>query len=351
MIKIVEKSDRYLMPSMQIRGEGRGNGVKTVIENLGEIAKALHRNPDHLTRFFGFELGSMSRYDAQRGFATINGTHTIRDLGAALNSFILRYLVCPNCGLPELVIKYPEPGKCIVNCSSCGHSAPLDMTHQIGAIIARASPLQKGTDKIKRRKEQMRNPTTRIVQALKKAEETIDADSDPFNQINVQKRVDAVKDCISQLQSDGHIHVGEEVPAVIAAIADDDILTNWGYVSPILLAVVGKDQMRQMYVLYSIELLVLKYETLAQRLSDIFYNLYMSEVVSTPVFFDWASDNAEPFVQPQQHEKNIAISSNFIKWLESDEEEEEEEGDGEYEYEEGEEEGEGGEEEGDADEE
>ena len=36
---------RYKMPRLQAKVEGKGNGIKTVIANMPDIAKALNRPP------------------------------------------------------------------------------------------------------------------------------------------------------------------------------------------------------------------------------------------------------------------------------------------------------------------
>ena len=43
---------RYKMPRMIAKTEGRGNGIKTVIVNMSDIATALNRPPELVTKFF-----------------------------------------------------------------------------------------------------------------------------------------------------------------------------------------------------------------------------------------------------------------------------------------------------------
>eukprot|EP00769_Ergobibamus_cyprinoides_P001599 gnl/Ergobibamus_cyprinoides/2656.p2 GENE.gnl/Ergobibamus_cyprinoides/2656~~gnl/Ergobibamus_cyprinoides/2656.p2 ORF type:complete len:100 (+),score=26.11 gnl/Ergobibamus_cyprinoides/2656:72-371(+) len=98
------------MPVMQPRIEGRGNGIKTAIDNMSGLASALGRDPRHLTKFFGFELGSQSRFDPKTGFATINGAHDLRALNGHLKTFITEFVLCPQCGLPETHFKPSNEG-------------------------------------------------------------------------------------------------------------------------------------------------------------------------------------------------------------------------------------------------
>lgn len=37
---------RYKMPVLKAKVEGKGNGIKTVIENMADIAKAMDRPPE-----------------------------------------------------------------------------------------------------------------------------------------------------------------------------------------------------------------------------------------------------------------------------------------------------------------
>jgi translation initiation factor 5 len=54
---------RYKMPRLVAKIEGRGNGIKTVIVNMHEIADALNRPGSLPTKFFGCELGAQSRWE------------------------------------------------------------------------------------------------------------------------------------------------------------------------------------------------------------------------------------------------------------------------------------------------
>ncbi|BAM40891.1 eukaryotic translation initiation factor 5 [Theileria orientalis strain Shintoku] len=125
---------RYKMPRIQSRIEGRGNGTKTNISNMGDIARALKRPPTYATKFFGCELGAMSKFEEAEEKALINGAHTDSSLAAVLDKFIELYVLCQNCQLPEIEVLVKR-GELHSSCNACGHKGVLDMTHKAASYM------------------------------------------------------------------------------------------------------------------------------------------------------------------------------------------------------------------------
>ena len=78
---------RYKMPKMITKIEGRGNGIKTNIVNMVDIAKALARPASYTTKYFGCELGAQSKFDEKTGVSLVNGSHDTAKLAALLEIF------------------------------------------------------------------------------------------------------------------------------------------------------------------------------------------------------------------------------------------------------------------------
>jgi translation initiation factor 5 len=54
---------RYQMPVMKLKIEGRGKNIRTNIENMVDISKALNVNTEYPLKFIGIELGSRIIYE------------------------------------------------------------------------------------------------------------------------------------------------------------------------------------------------------------------------------------------------------------------------------------------------
>lgn len=54
---------RYKMPRINAKVEGKGNGIKTVIVNMADVARAIGRPATYPTKYFGCELGAQTQFD------------------------------------------------------------------------------------------------------------------------------------------------------------------------------------------------------------------------------------------------------------------------------------------------
>lgn len=73
--------------------EGKGNGIKTVIVNMAEVAKALSRPPTYPTKYFGCELGAQTQFDFKNERFIVNGSHDAGKLQDLLDGFIRKLVL------------------------------------------------------------------------------------------------------------------------------------------------------------------------------------------------------------------------------------------------------------------
>lgn len=138
---------RYKMPKLQSRVEGRGNGVKTNVVNMVDIAKALGRPPSYTTKYFGCELGAQSKFSEDSGQSLVNGAHDSRTLSGVLEGFIKKFVQCYACGNPETVIEVDKRGNITLTCKACGHVSDVDPRHKLNTFIIKNPPKNKSAKK------------------------------------------------------------------------------------------------------------------------------------------------------------------------------------------------------------
>ncbi|KAJ6839490.1 eukaryotic translation initiation factor 5-like [Iris pallida] len=141
---------RYKMPKMITKIEGRGNGIKTNIVNMVDIAKALARPASYTTKYFGAILGAQSKFDEKTGVALVNGAHETAKLAGLLENFIKKYVQCYGCGNPETEIIITKTQMITLKCAACGFISDVDMRDKLTTFILKNPPEQKKSGKDKK---------------------------------------------------------------------------------------------------------------------------------------------------------------------------------------------------------
>lgn len=132
---------RYKMPRLQAKVEGKGNGIKTVVVNAVDVAKALSRPATYPIKFFGCELGAQTQFDIKHDRYIVNGSHDATRLQDLLDGFIKKFVLCPACDNPETTLNPNQKKQTITQrCKACGNSGMLDMRHKLTTFILRNPP-------------------------------------------------------------------------------------------------------------------------------------------------------------------------------------------------------------------
>jgi len=130
---------RYKMPRLQAKVEGKGNGIKTVLVNMVDVARALARPPTYVTKYFGCELGAQTQFDVKSERYIVNGCHDAGKLQDMLDGFIKKFVLCAKCENPETVIKVKK-NMIGASCKACGHIFTMDMRHKLTTFIIKNPP-------------------------------------------------------------------------------------------------------------------------------------------------------------------------------------------------------------------
>ncbi|KAI0030340.1 domain found in IF2B/IF5-domain-containing protein [Vararia minispora EC-137] len=135
-----DKFYRYRMPLLLTKIEGKGNGIKTVIPNMSDVARALSRPPTYPTKFFGSELGAQTSVDEKNDRYIVNGAHDATRLRELLDGFIDKFVLCGACKNPETDLVLTKGEIIVRDCKACGERTNVDMRHKLTTYIVKNPP-------------------------------------------------------------------------------------------------------------------------------------------------------------------------------------------------------------------
>ncbi|KAH7884426.1 domain found in IF2B/IF5-domain-containing protein [Phlebopus sp. FC_14] len=138
-----DKFYRYRMPLLLTKIEGKGNGIKTVVPNMSDVARALSRPPSYITKFFGCELGAQTPFDEKNDRYIVNGAHDASRLRELLDGFIDKFVLCRSCKNPEtdlIILKSGRNEDIVRDCKACGERTGIDMRHKLVTFILKNPP-------------------------------------------------------------------------------------------------------------------------------------------------------------------------------------------------------------------
>ncbi|KAF7327639.1 Splicing factor 3B subunit 1 [Mycena kentingensis (nom. inval.)] len=140
-----DKFYRYRMPILLTKIEGKGNGIKTVLPNMADVARALSRPPSYTTKFFGCELGAQTTCDEKNERYIVNGAHDATRLRELLDGFIEKFVLCKSCKNPEtelIILKVGRNEDIIRDCKACGERTDVEMKHKLVTFILKNPPIK-----------------------------------------------------------------------------------------------------------------------------------------------------------------------------------------------------------------
>lgn len=109
--------NRYKMDAIQTKSEGRGNGLKTVLININQIAKQINVDASLLIQYIKANIGAQCSTKQERIILT--GTHSTQDVQDTIFEFINDFILCKICQNPETSIK-KRSNKLKQKCFACG---------------------------------------------------------------------------------------------------------------------------------------------------------------------------------------------------------------------------------------
>lgn len=315
---------RYKMPVMELRSQGRGNGAQFVIENLKDVALALHRSPEEITKFLQLGFGNFGRYNPSEGSVTFTGSATIAEASRVLKDYVFTHVLCQACSNPETSYILKEKGLSMV-CAACGQARPLAadrFTKYVIKVMEQKTRTEQGKSGALDRPDASRVKSPVIL--YPRIRKIMKYDITPAAKAGEMQEIvdEAVKNRI--LRED------EIVFFYMAALFDTD-KPNISYVKEciaVLRELLTKDD--GLSLLHSLDCITRKYEeemlnSKTNLLSAILLELYGSELIDKNAVNAWITDVTIPVVPVEYHEHVVEIAAPFLEWLEKQDEDDEEE--------------------------
>lgn len=358
---------RYKMPKILAKVEGKGNGIKTVIANMSDIAKALERPPSYPTKYFGFELGAQTNIDLKNDRYIVNGEHDANKLQEILDGFIKKFVLCPACDNPETALRVK---KNLINskCKACGHAFVIDSKLRLASFIVKNPPTidvvyekaAKAADKAAATEEEngvevetnghhnssdggdddddWAEPTEeekhlaagvgRLVISAdleKSTEERLDMLHQFFTKAKTDNKVDG-KELLNEAE---RLDLKQKAPLLLVeAFLDGKILEEdqLKTMRNVFLRFTVDDHKAQRYLLGGIEQLIMNHEaTLLPKAAHVIKRLYDYDIVEEETLLAWGEKPSSKYVSKTNAKKIITACEAVLKWLKDAEEESEDE--------------------------
>jgi translation initiation factor 5 len=116
------------MDPVNLKFEGNGNGLKTIILNLEDIASSLNKDPIMLITYLSVRNGC--KYIAGNNTGnikwTLNGRYTQDTIQNYIYEFIEYFVLCKHCRIPETVFHLEsKKDNAKIKCSACSKQSDI----------------------------------------------------------------------------------------------------------------------------------------------------------------------------------------------------------------------------------
>ncbi|KAG5198395.1 hypothetical protein JEQ12_008085 [Ovis aries] len=373
---------RYKMPRLIAKVEGKGNGIKTVIVNMVDVAKALNRPPTYPTKYFGCELGAQTQFDVKNDRYIVNGSHEANKLQDMLDGFIKKFVLCPECENPETDLHVNPKKQTIGNsCKACGYRGMLDTHHKLCTFILKNPPENSDSSTGKKEKEKKNRkgkdkengsvstsetppppPPHEISPPPHAVEEEEDDDwgedtteeaqrrrmdeisdhakvltlSDDLER-TIEERVNILFDFVKKKKEEGIIDSSDKEIVAEAERLDvkamgplvlTEVLFNEKIREQIkkyrrhFLRFCHNNKKAQRYLLHGLECVVAMHQSqLISKIPHILKEMYDADLLEEEVIISWSEKTSKKYVSKELAKEIRVKAEPFIKWLKEAEEE------------------------------
>ncbi|CAF1625826.1 unnamed protein product [Adineta ricciae] len=321
-----------MMPKLVVQVMNRSNHSKTILINITNVAKSLHRSPLYITKYFSFELSTSMEFDEKSNFYMLNGEYHQGKLQDLLNNFIIQFVLCRFCENPETELSCKN-NKICQRCYACGNQSKMNSEdHKLVKFILR-NP-SKIHDNQNNRYDLNTNEQEKCFSQQNNStiddDDFFDEDYEKFLSLFQKKKLlnqlndlNSIEELISQSK---RANIRRKIPFYIATnLFTNEILKEIDQYE-ILLHEICRNTEDQYTLLDGIAIFICSNEDLHKKLSNekqisnLFYKLYDKDIVAEEVFYDWYEKESNRIVQKTIEIDIHKYANEFIHWLKTAEE-------------------------------
>uniref|UniRef100_A0A4W6EF16 Eukaryotic translation initiation factor 5 n=1 Tax=Lates calcarifer TaxID=8187 RepID=A0A4W6EF16_LATCA len=331
---------RYKMPRLIAKVEGKGNGIKTVIVNMVDVAKALNRPPTYPTKFFGCELGAQTQFDTKNDRYIVNGSHEANKLQDMLDGFIRKFVLCPECDNPETDLvnvsqsssekekknrkKDKENGS---GSGEAGNHDNFDAPQAVDGDDDDEDWAEETTEEAQRRRMEEISDHAKNLTLSEDLEKPLEERVNLFYNFVKQKKESGTIDGADKeiLAEAERLDVKAMGPLILSELLfNENIRDQIKKYKRHFLRFCHNNKKAQKYLLGGFECVVKLHQVqLLPRVPIILKDLYDADLLEEDVIFAWAEKVSKKYVSKELAKEIHAKAAPFVKWLKEAEEESE----------------------------
>eukprot|EP00069_Balaena_mysticetus_P008356 bmy_05892T0 len=268
---------RYKMPRLIAKVEGKGNGIKTVIVNMVDVAKALNRPPTYPTKYFGCELGAQTQFDVKNDRYIVNGSHEANKLQDMLDGFIKKFVLCPECENPETDLEEEEDDDWGEDTTEEAQRRRMDEISDHAKVLTLSDDLER----------------------------------------TVEERVNILFDFVKKKKEEGVIDSSDK-----EIVAEAERLDVKAMGPLVLTEFCHNNKKAQRYLLHGLECVVAMHQAqLISKIPHILKEMYDADLLEEEVIISWSEKASKKYVSKELAKEIRVKAEPFIKWLKEAEEE------------------------------
>jgi translation initiation factor 5 len=331
---------RYKMPRIQTKIESGGNGIKTVIPNIEQVAQVLNRDVQLPMKFMGQHIGSSAKLKDSKWM--LMGKVEREEVQKLIFSFIEKFVLCKECRNPETIIQVDDEKfqNIWLSCKACSRVTGVDPKDKLCALIIKTEkpvPIVRKRDEKRKpektkdqKEEELFNKVARQAQDGDVIEDDAPEKPNPIEVLQKfmkegEKSDSEIASKVWDIKQDYGLGDRHVVSLIFESVFDEDIANQIKPRAKLVKRLLKTETERDLII--NLMCLCKEKETVKPKFPILLKKFYDEEVITEKAVIEWFEDSKTSRLLKKEDQALFKEKCKpFIQWLkEADEDEESEE--------------------------